>query len=132
MAETIIDRAACENCGADVRDGTTFCYNCGKSVNAESSEPAAAVHSSNGSSVSPEGQAALDDLAQRLRIDETTSEENKLAQAAAERKRARVRSRQNETVWEAADPGVNVILVAATLLIVVLTAIVVLAAVYWK
>src|SRR5438045_2846396 len=84
MAETIIDRAVCESCGADVRDGTTFCYNCGKSVNAEASEPPEAVHTSNGSSTSTEAQAALDDLAQRMGVDETSTVENKRAEAAAE------------------------------------------------
>ena len=132
MAETATERPACVHCGVDVRDGTSFCYNCGKSVEIPISKPDEGLHVSNGSAlVSGEAQAALDDLAHRLSIDETSSDENKLAQAAAERKRARVRARHSDVVWEATAPGENGVFVLFTLLIVVITAVVVLIAVYW-
>lgn len=133
MAETILERPVCESCGADVREGTSFCYNCGKPVSADAVDAAPEVHTSNGSAnvVSAEAQAALDDLSHRFRTDET-GEENKLAQAARERKQARVRARRNQVVWEPADTEVSGLFVVFTLIIVVLTAVIVLLAVYWK
>jgi hypothetical protein len=32
MAETLVENRVCNACGADVRPGSLFCYNCGKSV----------------------------------------------------------------------------------------------------
>jgi hypothetical protein len=32
MAETLVEKKTCESCGADVRDGSIFCYNCGGAV----------------------------------------------------------------------------------------------------
>ena len=32
MAETIVDNGWCAACGADIRSGALFCYNCGGSV----------------------------------------------------------------------------------------------------
>lgn len=32
MAETLVEKNVCKECGADVRPQTAFCYNCGKAV----------------------------------------------------------------------------------------------------
>ena len=32
MSETAVEKAACATCGADVRDESVFCYNCGSSI----------------------------------------------------------------------------------------------------
>ena len=42
MSETAIQTAVCDACGAEVRDESLFCYNCGESVTGETaaSEPA--------------------------------------------------------------------------------------------
>lgn len=32
MAETLVEKKVCAECGVDVRPQTSFCYNCGKSV----------------------------------------------------------------------------------------------------
>lgn len=32
MAETAVERSVCKGCGAEVRDESLFCYNCGESV----------------------------------------------------------------------------------------------------
>ena len=29
MAETLVENQVCKACGAEVREGTLFCYNCG-------------------------------------------------------------------------------------------------------
>ena len=131
MAETVLERQVCESCGAEVREGTSFCYNCGKPVTPEAVERSADVHASNGTARTTEAQAALDDLSERFRIDDV-SDEDKLAQAARQRRQARVRARRTQLVWEPADTEVSTLFVVITLLIAVLTAAVVLVAVYWK
>jgi hypothetical protein len=35
MAETLVENRICDACGADVRTGSMFCYNCGSSVQDE-------------------------------------------------------------------------------------------------
>lgn len=40
MAETLVDNAVCGACGADVREESLFCYNCGASVQGAVPEPA--------------------------------------------------------------------------------------------
>jgi hypothetical protein len=35
MAETLVEKRVCKECGADVRPNTAFCYNCGKSISFE-------------------------------------------------------------------------------------------------
>lgn len=131
------ERPTCVNCGVDVREGTSFCYNCGKPVvefaGSESEhDPAAEAHENGNAKpeISPEAKSALEDLAERLKHDETA--EDKLAQAAAERKRARVRARRTETVWAPATDVSMVRLWLITLLILAATAAVVFFAVYWK
>lgn len=37
MAKTLVERKICEACGADVRPGSLFCYNCGGAVEAPDS-----------------------------------------------------------------------------------------------
>lgn len=38
MAETLVEKRVCGECGVDVRPNTAFCYNCGKSVSLEEPE----------------------------------------------------------------------------------------------
>jgi len=41
MAETLVENKICEACGADIRPGSLFCYNCGGAVSEELAKPAA-------------------------------------------------------------------------------------------
>jgi predicted amidophosphoribosyltransferase len=136
MAETTTENIVCENCGADVRENTVFCYNCGERVTAEEVDEAPHVTAdTNGSAkeeMSHETRDALDDLAERLKQDEADSTD-KLAAAAAERRKARVSPRKKkEVVWEPADDGPGILFVLITLLICVISAVIVLLTVYWK
>jgi predicted amidophosphoribosyltransferase len=38
MSETTIEKVACQGCGADVRDESQFCYNCGEAVTAKTKD----------------------------------------------------------------------------------------------
>lgn len=40
MAETLVENRVCESCGAEVRAGSLFCYNCGQAVASELANPA--------------------------------------------------------------------------------------------
>lgn len=101
MAETVVEKQTCEKCGADVREGTTFCYNCGAAVTAEeAAEPPAEV-SANG------------------------SEKNavKRSRAATERKKARVSQRKTlEYTWQPIDdvtlPLIVSIIIAGVVLVI--------------
>ena len=141
MAETTIEQATCENCGADVRDNTAFCYKCGSRVVAEPEteptpeEPQHITGETNGSAepeVSDETRSALDDLAEKLRGDDAENADL-LAQASAERKKKRSSLRKKrEMVWQAVDDGSNLIFILATLFIVLVTAAIVFLLVVWK
>ena len=98
MSETITEKATCEKCGADVREGTAFCYNCGINVvessaaesgESDTAQSDAVVSPTEGEpveSVKPDGAA------------------DKLARAAEQRRKARVGLRRTtEYTWERVD-----------------------------
>ena len=98
MPKTKVKKDICEECGVDVRENTAFCYNCGSRV-AELPVEQAPDTNGAGPKVDLETQAALKDLAEKFKIDEEA--DNKLARAAAERKKARISQRRsNEYTWE--------------------------------
>ena len=128
MAEATLEKATCENCGADVRENTVFCYNCGKKF----AEAANDVNGAETAVMSEEAQTALDDLAARFKIDDAESED-KLALAAAERKKARVAPKKpKEVIWEVEDNRTGMFFFIVSLVIFVLVAAVVFITVYWK
>ena len=130
MPEATFEKETCGHCGVDVRENTLFCYNCGSRV---AVEPTPSVVDSNGSelSVDVETKAALDDLAERFKIDEDA--DGKLAKAAAERRGARVVGRRaKEFVWEPEDEDSSRFVLLLAVLITVIVAAVVFLTVYWK
>lgn len=127
MPEAILEKETCENCGVEVRENTLFCYNCGSRVADD-----ATVSNGSGSNVDAETQAALDDLAARFKIDET-ADDDKLAKAAAERRKARVSQRKpKEFVWEPVDESSSRFVMLLAILITVIAAVVVFLTVVWK
>jgi hypothetical protein len=130
MAETIIDKSECSICGADVRENTQFCYNCGKSINDDAAvQPDGATKAE---VIEDRAKDALDDLAAKLRLDEAQSED-KLARAAEERKKARVeRRRTKEYRWEPVEAGSAIRLVLVALLIAGLVLLIVVGALWWR
>jgi hypothetical protein len=135
MAETTIEKAVCENCGVAVRENTVFCYNCGGRV-ADLPEPVSPADNvagePDGKETSDETRAALDDLAQKLKEDDAQGSD-KLAAAAAERRKARIRPRKKkEIVWEPIDEAPDRLFILITLLICIIAAAIVFLTVYWK
>ena len=48
MAETLIEKGICGACGTSVRDGSSFCFNCGESIVASEPPPPAIRKPSSG------------------------------------------------------------------------------------
>jgi hypothetical protein len=128
MTEATIEKAACEKCGAEIRENTSFCYNCGDKYG----ETAEVTNGAETAAMSEETKSALDDLAERFKIDEDENSE-RLKQAAAERKKARVApKRQKEYVWEEETTRSVGGLFAISILILLIVAGIVFVTVYWK
>ncbi len=117
MAETTTEKAVCDKCKAEVREGTTFCYNCGAQVAApEAAKPLVET---------PVGDKVED------KADDTPTSEEKLSRAAEQRRKARVSQRKsNEYTWEP-TPDSPLVLIIAVLVAAVAFAIV-FVTVYWK
>ncbi len=120
MAEEILEKAVCISCGADVRDGTYYCYACGKPVVAEVGEfnalEESEVASNSGNLIA------------------SKSEKNsKLATAAAERRRSRAGQRKpKQVVWEEPGTGSNRVFVLFCFLVFILAGGVVFLTIFMK
>ena len=92
MVEAVAEKPVCAKCGSDVREGTTFCYNCGSPVGVPADEP---IDHDKTLVMEPKAEAP-----------EQSSENSldggdRVKKAAKERKKARVTSRQPvEYRWE--------------------------------
>ncbi len=125
MVEAVAEKEVCEECGVDVRENTAFCYSCGASVGE--------VLASNGaaSEKSDETKAALDELAERFKID--GEEDDRLAKAAAERRKARVSNRKSLNYeWQPDDDSPNLLFIVLTVVIAVVAALAVVLTAVWK
>ena len=110
MAEAVLEKEVCGNCGADVREGTAFCYSCGSRVVDEEK---------------PETEASPDETP----IVEATASE-KRARSAEQRKRSRIRQRKVvEYVWEPDNDSRWLVVTAILIFIVVLVVVI---AALWK
>lgn len=120
MAEAVLEKAVCMSCGSDVRDGTYYCYACGKAVVTEPDEPTVLEDSNNA--------PIADDL-----VTSNARKSGKLATAAAERKRSRVGQRKpKQVVWEEPGAASNRVFILFCLLIFIFAGIVVFLTVFLK
>jgi len=130
MAEPVADKEVCQKCGAEVREGTVFCFACGGRVS-----PEEALQKTNGSvtELNVESKAALDDLANKLKGDERAeAPDNKFAKAAEERKKARVTQRKaREFVWEPRNDAPVGLLIAVGVILIAAVGVILLTVV-WK
>ncbi len=129
MPKGTLEQVTCQKCDAAVREDTVFCYNCGHRVADDASKTAAP----NGSEddVDARTKAALDDMVERFRFDEAEGDK-KLANAAAERRKARGQRKPREFKWEPQDDSSIKLIVLFAVVITVVTAVVVLLTVFWK
>lgn len=137
MAKKVMDKPLCEACGADIRQGSMFCYNCGGPVT-----PEAKAQVDKAAAGAPSSVWLKDDLADlprdttKLTAPETASvaeeapeekrgiyEEAKLKTAASLRRKGKLIARRNvEVVWEEPDssPDARFILAALVFVLVVI------------
>ena len=131
MPRTVVEQADCQQCGAAIRENTTFCYSCGNRLAAEGTEKTEPVSKNGTAALDDDARAALDDLEAKFKTD--AAEDDKLAKAAAERKKARVRrQRPKEVVWEPRDDSSNLLVIVVATIITVAAAIIVLLTVVWR
>lgn len=117
MADSVVEKAVCLSCGADVREGTAFCYACGKPVLTESSD-ANIVVGSIGEAETPEIENS-----DEKPVAAESERSDKLAAAAAERKKSRVGQRKpKKVIWEEPGAASNRIFLLVCILISVIAA----------
>ena len=131
MAEAVVEKEPCVKCGAEVREGTTFCYACGGRVTPDRDEDPRTD-----TDINANAREALDDLARKLNDDDAAVQKNdqgdRIAKAAAERKKARVsQKRGRDFVWQPRF-DVPISLLIAVVLIVIGAVIAVFVTVVWK
>lgn len=128
MAEIVAESVVCDSCGADIRDGSVFCYNCGAAVSeTQPCEEAAAGGNDGPFSASELKEAAIDNDI-RSAFDAADSESKKvlingnpvkLRSAASLRQRKKAYSRQPvQFVWEksaSSSPGFVIITIVLTI-----------------
>ncbi len=121
MPKTAVQTAVCDICGAEVRDGSLFCYNCGGSL-AKTEEP---------DPIPPPSEPII--AAEPLSNGSVTKIEDATAKRGTERPdRRRVRASNREPaeiVWEPRE-GVSWTFVIVSVVFVILALAIVIAAVY--
>jgi hypothetical protein len=102
MAEVKTSKEICPKCGAQVRENTSFCYSCGADIKSR----VVVLKAKEEDQVEPEkrndSEKALEELAEKLNAKPADKqEEDRLAKAAKERRRARVSQRKvRQYMWE--------------------------------
>ena len=121
MSKTAVQEAVCDICGAEVRDGSLFCYNCGGSVSkADDIEPISAPSEP---IVKPDDKPANGNAT----FDPAKSRSERL-----EKRRVRAANRQPvEVVWQPRD-GVSWPFVIVSAVFVLIAIVLILAAFYLR
>ena len=103
-------KAVCEKCGAEVREGTTFCYSCGGQI-------ASAATATLTPTQDP--LPGEEPLKTTETLDKTSN--TRLSEAAEQRRKARVSQRKsNEYSWEATDDTRLTLLIAVLITVIAL------------
>lgn len=117
MSQTAVKESICDICGADIRDGSVFCYNCGSAISEKPVEPDESQSSdahSNGNAVVTDGDKILP------------------KPMLSGRARTRKRPVQNrEVVWQERE-GISVGFIAMTVALVLLSAAILIAGFYYR
>ena len=124
MPKTAVETAVCDICGAEVRGGSLFCYNCGGSLSKaeKTADGADAVETPSPTlgSIEPNGNG----------VRETPHAPAKPRAEKANRKRVRASNRQPvEIVWEPRT-GVSWPFIVVSLIFVLLSIVIVIASFY--
>ncbi len=138
MPEIAVENSVCGACGAEVRPGTLYCYNCGEAIvvlEAQVDDRSVAPESD----LKPDEQPAdaNNGLTRTANHDapakHTVEEKRPLKSAAEIRRRARAFERKPvEIVWEEHERAPGIIFVVVTLVLLVFAIAVVISAVLIK
>jgi hypothetical protein len=122
MPKTAVQTAVCDICGADVRDGSVFCYNCGGSL-AKADEP---------EPIPPPAKpvVAVAEPVTNGAVTKVEDDPAKRRVERSERRRVRASNREpTEIVWEPRT-GMSWVFVIVSIVFVIIVLAVVIAAVY--
>lgn len=161
MAEILVENQVCDHCGADVRAGALFCYNCGGAV---ASEIAVVKHdknetidktelfesvekeSSNGLGLKPkqaetieietepeDTKIAIEDSVNAPLVKPNPPKEEKLKSAATMRGKSKLTQTQKvEVIWEEREAAPNVWFIVVALALAILAIVILLLAIRLK
>ena len=124
MSETITEKAVCGKCGVDLREGTTFCYNCGAKVE----EIPVVDLAKDVDEAIP--MPTADDLTEPGKVGEGP-DDGKHSRAADERRKARSGLRRSKQyTWEPSEDSRFPIIASVVIAVIAFT--VVFVTVLWK
>lgn len=129
MVDIAVEKSVCEACGAEVRDESQFCYNCGASVAKKTAEgsPAGSVLEEPHKSI-----AANENGSGRAESESTAFEKPELQTAAGLRKRPKSFQRKRiEAVWEPRTAP-NALFITAVIGLTAITLFLLVAALYLR
>lgn len=127
MNETVVEKPFCAACGADVRAGSLFCYNCGSAVAEAEAENLPAE-----SEVSGEATPARTNGAGRAK-EILPGARGSMVTAAGLRRRPKSRQiKPKEIVWEPREDGTDGLFIAAAIGLLIFAIAAVVVALYFK
>ena len=126
MAGTAVTGLECRKCGVEVREGSSFCYNCGTEVRSANGDSPAVANDSSGGLPMPAIPEPIDDPAPARKadrpapkLDEAQLKPAPPAPPAKKRqRRPRPEPRMVEVVWEEREQSWGLIIGAGVLAIV--------------
>ena len=141
MPNAVIEKEVCKECGAEIREGTAFCYNCGARLGDDwvPPDPIRPLASNGVAETLPVEEKAIGKPKIPV-VDKTGRSEpmeiaagRKLSDAANERRRARTTVRSStQYTWEPIDEPMSVTLLISAVLFVLISLLIVLMMVWWK
>lgn len=114
MTEPIVKDRICEACGAEVREGSLFCYNCGEAVSKNGDGPQKEI-----TTREPIREPAPVDVTEPGAEIETPIERKPLQSAASLRKQRRAYNRQPVEITWVRPEGLPKMFIAATVVLTV-------------
>ena len=152
MADIFVEKQVCTSCGADLRNGALFCYNCGGAVSGVPDK----IENKNGNSAHDDtvqrNNAARTQLKdkksaiiarnkiseaeiggeQKLDEPEQSAQEELKTAAALRRKPKTIRKKEVEIVWEEQENPSSLLLILTALLLAIFAAAVIILAMTLK
>lgn len=125
MNETVVEKPFCAACGADVRAGSLFCYNCGSAVAEADNIPAENEVSVDATTARTNGAVPAKEILPGSR--------GPMVTAAGLRRRPKSRQvKPKEIVWEAREERTDGLFIVTTIGLLIFAIAAVVVALYFK